>query len=98
MTTRFELLYVKEKDGSLWLVRDRGNNIYKDKKEGKWLTQYDGIWIRLDSNTHEPLADHQLIPVDSIDLTSIPEPSWEDEKPMSIFVTLTTSVNYAINE
>ena len=98
MTIRFELLYVKEKDGSLWLVRDRGNNIYKDEKEGKWFTQCDGVWIRLDSDTHEPLDGYQLIPVGSIDLTSIPEPSWEDEKPMSIFITLTTSVNYVINE
>jgi len=98
MITRFELLYVKEKDGSLWLVRDRGNNIYKDKEEGKWFTQCDGVWIQLDPDTHKPLDGHQLIPVDSIDLSSIPEPSWEDEKPMSIFVSLTTSVNYVINE
>lgn len=98
MTTRIELLYVKERDGCLWLVRDRGHNIYKDEKEGKWFTLYDGIWIKLDPDTHEPSDGHQLIPVDSIDLASIPEPSWEDEKPMSIFVTLTASVNYVINE
>ena len=98
MTTRLELLYVKEKDGSLWLVRDREHDIYKDEKEGKWFTQCDGVWIRIDPDTHTPISAHQLIPASSIDLTSIPEPSWEDEKPMSIFVTLTTSVNYAINE
>lgn len=98
MVTRLELLYVKEKDGSLWLVRDRGHNIYKDEKEGKWFTRCDGSWVRVDPDTHEPLDGFQLIPVSSVDLSSIPEPSWEDEKPMSIFVTLTTSINYAIND
>jgi len=97
MTTRFELLYVKEKDGSLWLVRDVEHNIYKDEEEGKWYTQYGGVWVGVFPDTHT-LEDNQLIPTDFVDLSGIPEPSWEDEKPMSIFVTLTTSVNYSINE
>jgi len=88
-TRKFELLYVQDLDGSLWLAYDPKHTIYKKLDRGQWMAE-NATWIRIDPETKESETEIDLLSK-FIDLSNIPEPSWNDSEPISIFVTLTVN-------
>lgn len=72
------IFYVKDHNGDLALVfSPTGDPPYKDKVE--WMSNNGSSWLYLNLNN---VINKTWLPL--LDLSNIPEPSWEDEYPMEI--------------
>lgn len=87
-----EWSYVKNESGSLYIIDTTPDNIVRHERGWKYKNGHHE-WISVNRSTHTPEGYSSAFNVlaKTIDLSDIPEPSWE-EGPMVIMVT--TSTNY----
>lgn len=85
--------YTKDKNGELYVINTKPENLYK--KDNAWMSSGFDNWIRVHPYTHKPVITNENDYYASLlDLSNIPEPSWEDEKPMIIIQKVESSINY----
>ena len=93
-----EWCYIKDKNGSLWLRRISPDLVYKSDLEWKTKVTIVEPWVKISPTTHKPIIagaySHFL--TEFVDLSNIPEPNWEDEKPIVVLINLTSSINYYV--
>lgn len=93
-----EWCYVKDKNGILWLRRVPSEHVYKTSTEWQTRVVLAEPWIRISPTTHKPIigSSYSHFLAEFVDLSNIPEPNWEDERPIVVLINLTSSINYYI--
>ena len=91
-TLQSEWSYVRNESGSLYIIDTTPDNIVRHERGWKYK-EGRHEWISINRATHTPEGYSAAFSVLArlIDLSDIPEPSWEDG-PMIVIVT--TSTNY----
>lgn len=88
----FEFCYICDKDGSLYVKRVKPE--YLKKTQSTWMCERpgdaEGNWCEVSRVTLHTLAKSGIEAL--LDLTEVPVPKWEDEKPT--IVVLNTSTSY----
>lgn len=95
-TTQTAWLYCKDEDGSLWVINEEEKNVYKDVDSGRWRTRGRSGWIRVHDKTHKLLGSnpYEYYINQQLDLSAVPEPSWEDEHPIVVILSTVSQTNY----
>lgn len=80
---KIQFYYVRDKNGSTFAaVKSKSiSNVYKDLKQGEWLSsQASCDWINVDKLREDNFI-HSAI---KESLEDLPEPSWEEDIPMLV--------------
>lgn len=95
MTSKTIWSYVKDKDGCLYIIQRPPEQLMK--YSGQWMVKQefsDGTrdWYEVDPKTLSPYNDG----LNLVNLNEIPMPSWEDEYPIAL--NLSVSLSYYVIE
>lgn len=93
-TSQSEWCYVKNESGSLYIINTTPDNITRHGRGWKYKDGHHE-WISINSVTHTPEGYNPAYNAlaNLIDLSDIPEPSWEDG-PMVVIIKTSTKYYY----